>query len=105
MSCSSTEVSCTSAAANDDVWHVRAASARVERLARHREVGLHPRLVVVCPHVLLHFQLHAIPTGGEARGTEGALDPKRTSPQTHRPVAADVHVAGKQRSMVAANSD
>src|SRR5882724_9222407 len=52
--------SCTSAAANDGVWHI--AAARGIRFARNPEVGLDPRLVVVRAHVLLDLQLDAVST-------------------------------------------
>src|SRR5216683_4291856 len=105
MSCSSADASCTSAAANDRVWHVRAARRRVDKRARNSEVRLHAWLVVVRSDILLHLQLHPVATRSEVRRTEGALQTERPPRQTGWPVAVNVHVARKERPMVAPDRD
>src|SRR6266851_7315010 len=104
MSWSASEWSCTSAAANDRVWHVGPARTHFARLAArfgsaravlgrpvNAEVGLDARLVVVGAHVLFHLELDSVVAWREVGRAERALDAERTARHFFRPVAVDVH--------------
>src|SRR5260221_5450249 len=104
MSWLASEWSCTSAAANDRVWHVGTARA-VFHGAVNAEVSLDARFVVVGAHVLFHLQLDSIVAWREVGRAERALDAERTARQALRPVAVDVHIVGEKRSVVTADGD
>src|SRR5581483_2389237 len=93
--------SCTSAVANDAVRHVSAARTLVWQRGRDREVGHHPRLEVIGPHVLLDLQLDVVAAWPEVRPFEGALELEWPARQARGPVAVDVHIPGEQRSTIA----
>src|SRR5260370_34705187 len=102
MSWPASEWSCTSAAANDRVWHLGSARPAIGGSV-NAEVGFNARFVVVGAHVLFHLELDSVRAWGEVGRAERALDAERTACQSFGPVAVDVHVPGEKRSVVAAN--
>src|SRR6266849_1611554 len=104
MSWSASEWSCTSAAANDRVWHVGPARTVLGRSV-NAEVGFDARFVVVGAHVLFHLELDSVAAWCEIGRPERTLDTERTARQSFGPVAVDVHIAGEEWSVVAPNAD
>src|SRR5437016_1840088 len=104
MSWSASEWSCTSAAANDRVWHVGPARPALN-WPRYAEVSFDARFVVVGAHVLFHLELDSVPAWGEVGRAERALQAERAARHSFGPVAVDVHVAGEEWSMIAANGN
>src|SRR5260370_41309252 len=100
MSWSASEWSCTSAAANDRVWHVGPARALIEGSV-DAEVGFDARLVVVGAHVLFHLELDSVVAWPELGWTQRALDAERTTGHSLGPVAVGVHLAGEEWAVVA----
>src|SRR5438552_17756312 len=108
MSSSGVEASCTSAAANDAVRHVGAATTRLfEAALRTSNVDMRQDawFEIVGPDVLLDFQLYLVPTRSQTRRSKRALHAKRSFGQAGRPVAVDVHAARKQRAVTSADRD